>query len=51
MEERFFLIVFVWGASLVPAPAPLLSSPAGAGKYDRGKSLYEYKCELGLACF
>ena len=43
MKERFCFIVFVWGASLVLA---LFFSPVAAGEYDRGKSLYENKCQL-----
>jgi mono/diheme cytochrome c family protein len=46
MKESLLFIVFVWGASLLLAPVPLFSSPAAAGEYDRGKSLYENKCQL-----
>jgi mono/diheme cytochrome c family protein len=46
MKERFCFIFFVWGSSLVLAQASLSSSPAEAGEYDRGKNLYENKCQL-----
>jgi mono/diheme cytochrome c family protein len=47
MRERLLFTVFVWGAPFVLALAPLLwRSAEAAGEYDRGKSLYENKCQL-----